>query len=326
MGAVTGPEPSADRQARLRFTPELTAAVLGARPGADLGGATVLGEGWACEAYRVPWAGGEVALRVPKPRSWWAGADLEREAMLLPALESLGLPVPRGARLLRGGSGTVLGALQSIVPGAPMSDVPARAAPRARFASDVGAFLARLHAVALDGVGGVRTLGVKDVPMWDGHYAPMIERCLGVLPPASARWLADRARAFLDGGGVESSPRVLIHADCSGDHLLAYADGALTGVIDWADAMIGDPVLDFAALLDDYGAPFLEAVLPAYTRAGGSVDPDARRRAAFYVEVAPVFGVLLAEDAGFPEIARADRRRFAARAAAVTRARNGAGR
>ncbi len=69
-------------------------------------------------------------------------------------------------------------------------------------------------------------------------------------------------------------PPVLLHADLTGDHpLLAVRDGrwSLVGLIDWADAMVGDPLYDavafwfdtcrqdaalFRAFLDGYGSGF----------------------------------------------------------------------
>ena len=42
---------------------------------------------------------------------------------------------------------------------------------------------------------------------------------------------------------------VLLHADLGPDHLLVR-DGRLAGVIDWGDARVGDPALDYAWLLN----------------------------------------------------------------------------
>jgi len=268
---------------------------------------------------------------VPKPGSWWAARDLEREASLLPVLEAWGLLVPREARVLRDASGTVVGALQSVVEGRSAHALPEGRTERSQFARQVGAFLARLHALPLEGPGSLEASRVaRERPgwapdgdasgdMWEGHYRPLLEQAAARLPEASARWLEARGRRFADKGGVASAPRVLIHGDCSNDHLMIAEDGTLTGVIDWADAMEGDPALDFAALFSDYPPRFGREVLRAYEEAGGTVDADAMRRVAFYLDVAPVFGVLFAEDGGFPGIARADRRRLAARAAANTR-------
>ena len=66
---------------------------------------------------------------------------------------------------------------------------------------------------------------------------------------------------------------VLLHADLGPDHLLVR-DGRLSGVIDWGDARVGDPALDYAWLLN---GPF----------ADWDVDPDLRRRARFYHRLGP---------------------------------------
>jgi aminoglycoside phosphotransferase (APT) family kinase protein len=204
-----------------------------------------------------------------------------------------------------------------MVDGAPVTRAPRGRTEATRLADNLGAALARLHDFPID---DARGLGVSDREMWAGHYAPMIERCVGLLPPASARWLADRVRTFLDQGGTSKAARVLIHADLSGEHIYASVDGSLEGIIDWADATIGDPALDFAGMLNDYPWRFLESVLAAYESHGGTVDPDALRRARFYIDVAPIFGVLWATESGFPEVERKDRRRLAARAAAAKNA------
>jgi len=66
---------------------------------------------------------------------------------------------------------------------------------------------------------------------------------------------------------------VLLHADLGPDHLLVR-DSVLRGVIDWGDARLGDPALDYAWLLN---GPF----------ADWDVDPDLRRRARFYHRLGP---------------------------------------
>lgn len=65
------------------------------------------------------------------------------------------------------------------------------------------------------------------------------------------------------------------HSDLGPEHLLVR-DGRLAGVIDWGDARIGDPALDYAWLLD---GPFRD----------WDVDDDLRRRARVYHRLAPWF-------------------------------------
>jgi len=60
---------------------------------------------------------------------------------------------------------------------------------------------------------------------------------------------------------------VLTHSDLGPEHLLCR-DGRLVGVIDWGDARVGDPALDYSWLLN---GPFRH----------WEVDADLRRRARF---------------------------------------------
>ena len=87
------------------------------------------------------------------------------------------------------------------------------------------------------------------------------------------RWRA--FEPFLESGPpVASGPPEFCHADFDLDHLLLDREtGAVTGVIDWADAYLGDPTIDFAALEIRCGDEFVARMLDAY-------EPD--DRAAFH--------------------------------------------
>ena len=67
----------------------------------------------------------------------------------------------------------------------------------------------------------------------------------------------------------------LTHSDLLPEHLLVH-DGRLAGVIDWGDARIGDPALDYAWLLN---GPFPD----------WDVDGELRRRALIYHRLGPWF-------------------------------------
>jgi len=90
----------------------------------------------------------------------------------------------------------------------------------------------------------------------------------------------ERRRAQRLFGEVESLTGfepALLHADLGPEHLLVL-DGRLAGVIDWGDARVGDPALDYAWLLN---GPF----------ADWDVDADLRRRAGFYHRLGPWYEV-----------------------------------
>ena len=97
------------------------------------------------------------------------------------------------------------------------------------------------------------------------------ERAVFPLLPADER---DLARAlFAEVETLTGFAPALVHADLGPEHVLVR-DERLVGVIDWADARVGDPAIDYAWLLN---GPF----------PGWEVDPELRRRAGFYHRLAP---------------------------------------
>ena len=87
-------------------------------------------------------------------------------------------------------------------------------------------------------------------------------------------------------------------------------------MIDFADALIADPALDFAGVLNHLGWRDLERVWAAYPR---TIDADVERRVRFYIEVAPIFRIAYGEAAHGPQERAAGVREIAARASAATR-------
>ena len=177
----------------------------------------------------------------------------------------------------------------------------------------MGAFLSKLHAIP---PAVVRDIGIEDADLWLDRYAPMFEACRDLLGPRSREWLDVTADRFVAEGGMDGAARVLIHGDLSPEHIRLDANGALAGVIDFGDAMIADPALDFAGLLNAYGTRFMEATLDAYD---GMVDPQLRRRARFYVDVVPIFFVRFGHRFNDGQDRIDGLRQFAARAAVATR-------
>jgi isopentenyldiphosphate isomerase len=144
----------------------------------------------------------------------------------------------------------------------------------------LGTFLKALHAVdpaeaVAQGALDVETAtAAKTLELNDFRT-----RIVPLLPPAAhpaARELLDRVAR------VRTS---LIHCDFGPEHILVD-DGRITGVIDWTDAVIGDPALDLCWILN--GAP--RAV------AAGFVDvyaptPDLIDRARDWARLSPWYGV-----------------------------------
>jgi len=115
------------------------------------------------------------------------------------------------------------------------------------------------------------------------QVSPLLEE------PARCR-LAGRWECFLGQDSHFQFGPTLIHGDLGGEHILwDPTRGALTGVIDWGDARVGDPALDFAGLLRDCGGDFAGKVLARYQ---GPDDTTLMARAGFYAAIVPVYEVL----------------------------------
>lgn len=60
-----------------------------------------------------------------------------------------------------------------------------------------------------------------------------------------------------------------MHGDLYAGHTLVGASGRVTGIIDWTEAEVSDPSIDFTGHLLGFGAYGLEALIAEYSRAGG---------------------------------------------------------
>lgn len=237
--------------------------------------------------------------------------DLEREARLLPLLQRrpFEVEVPRDARVLVAPSGQALGAIHRMVRGTPLGEAShPRGHARAELLAAIGRTLSVLHATPK---GAAKRHGAREIDLWTEHYVGYIAQALPHLPPAARAWLTAKAREFERRGGTASAPRVLVHGDLSGDHLLVDGTGRLSGLIDFADARLADPALDFAGILNELGWRDLGRVLEHYD---GELDAGTLYRTHFYIEVAPIYQVVDGAVAVGSSLRRKGIRRLSARA------------
>ena len=129
------------------------------------------------------------------------------------------------------------------------------------------AFLDALHAFDASG------LGIEPANWVEAHRNQCVEFERLVRPLLERGLHAHAQRLFDEVETLVGFSPALLHADLGPSHLLVH-DGRLAGVIDWGDARLGDPALDYAWALN---GPFADWV----------VDPDLRRRARFYHRLGP---------------------------------------
>lgn len=235
--------------------PEASLRALAARLSGDpTAPVRFLGEGWDHVVWSV---GDDLVLRVRKE-----GSVQERAVAVQHDLDLLHLaarhatvavPRVRGVAPLDGAL------LTTRVPGVPAADaqpdLPA-------LADAVAELLTALHAVPPAELAGVVEPDPDSAEEWlrqvGEEYADAREHC----PPD----LRADIEAFLAAAPPAPATRpVFCHNDVRDYHLLVDpGTGRVTGLIDWTDAVLGDPALDLATVLIDFGRPTYERVLAGY--------------------------------------------------------------
>jgi aminoglycoside phosphotransferase (APT) family kinase protein len=233
-----------------------------------------LGAGWDNDVYSV---GRHWAFRFPKrsERVPW----LEREIQVVAVVgESLGSMVPRFHWFGQPSDAfpfPFVGYRQLPGVGADETDV---AEPG--LARDLGRLLSRLHQVDTSRIpplparrdGGSRDGGSRDGGSWDrgswGEIAASLTAQADVVRPLLPGDVLGRAEPYLAGQVAvpqPDGPARFIHNDICADHVLLNRDtGRLSGLIDFADSMVGDPVHDFVGLIQIADRHFAERVAAHY--------------------------------------------------------------
>jgi aminoglycoside phosphotransferase (APT) family kinase protein len=196
-----------------------------------------LGQGLDNAAFLVE----DLVLRVSD------GPSVVREAALLARIAPrVSVPVPE-PRFADGALGVLA---YRLLPGQPLLGRP----PFPGLAHRLGRFLRELHSIDPAPLGDLLPVEDADPQAWSADLdgpQDLVAVLRASVPPSTDRYAVS-------------------HADLGAEHLLAVGED-LTGVIDWSDAAVADPALDFARLYRDFGQEFLDSVVDAY---GGLDDAD----------------------------------------------------
>jgi aminoglycoside phosphotransferase (APT) family kinase protein len=183
--------------------------------------------------------------------------------------------------------------------GEPAIRVPRGSVRLGALVEPLARFLSALHAVPIDVAcaAGVPRHALRDV--LDDVRADALSDLERVREVDAAAPI-DQWRAFLDAlPPVVDSPAVLVHNDLAAEHLLFdHAAGTITGVIDWSDVAVSDPIVDFAGLVHWGGERFAHAVLSSYEP---SIDPQALMTARYLAACRGAMDVAFGLDFNRPE-------------------------
>ena len=230
-------------------------------------------QGWFNEVFRVELGDRSVFVRINRDRE-----AFPRELAAYQRGADCGMPVPDVVAYLP--HSVTLDAPMLVlgeITGEPLGTSPPGRNARQRLHEQAGAMLRRLHAAPIDGYG---TLTLRDGVLrgassswrnyWlvDNTYDRDLEAIARDGPVSGSEW-ARVERAIDTMVAVEVGPARFLHNDFHGAHI--FTDGrAITGVIDFGNALAGDPRYDIA-MARYFCEPF-EA--EAFTRGYGDVALD----------------------------------------------------
>ncbi len=161
-----------------------------------------------------------------------------------------------------------------LVPGLPADPLRLTAADGEQF----GRFLRALHRTPPMVYAGT---GILTAEQARTDLERFLDECTQRVLPLVDACLREAAAALLEGARRPTAV-TLVHADLGPGHLLADGRGRLTGVIDWSDALVGDPARDLAWALNGCAAPFADAVATSY-----GASPEQTERALVWHRLGP---------------------------------------
>jgi aminoglycoside phosphotransferase (APT) family kinase protein len=176
--------------------------------------------------------------------------DMGREHRVISALEDTAVPVPRTYLLCE--DPDVLGApfyVMDKVPGTPYRRADQLEAIGEQRTRDLCLrmvdVLATLHEV------DPAAVGLGDFGRPDGFLARQVRRWRKQLDSSYSRELPgmEELHARLEASVPEQQPAAIVHGDYRLDNLLVDGDDAITAVLDWEMATVGDPLTDVALLV-----------------------------------------------------------------------------
>lgn len=151
-------------------------------------------------------------------------------------------------------------------------------------AEQLATFLKELHSVPRDKI-QESDIPSSKIPSKHEHWVDLYQRLKGeVFPRFSSdtqAWAKNKFESFLeDKSNFDYEPK-LIHGDLGVEHILFdNQKKCVSGIIDFDMAGLGDPAMDIAVLIYNYGEDFLRRIYQIYPKLSIYLE-----RAKFYLEL-----------------------------------------
>lgn len=158
-----------------------------------------------------------------------------------------------------------------------------------RFVASLAKALAALHWTDHQQAAdfGVRVKQHDEVRQLMAQRMKEIRSAFGVSGELWQRW-----QTWLADDSYWPKYSALIHGDLHPGHILVSSNTEVTGMLDWTEAEVADPAIDFTSYYTLFGEVELTRLLKLYEAAGGRVWP---RMSEHIVELTAAYSVLIAE-------------------------------
>lgn len=157
----------------------------------------------------------------------------------------------------------------------------------AAFITSLGQAVAALHATDTAAVARAGLKVYQPEQVRENLKAQMlrVKKELGVAEALWQQW-----QTWLQDDSYWPAHTCLVHGDLQAAHILTDSTGNVTGLLDWTEAEVSDPAIDFIALLACYGEEVTKQLFTVYEQAGGKVWPrmlehTQQRQAAYGVSI-----------------------------------------
>jgi len=174
----------------------------------------------------------------------------------------------------------------------------------AEFAESLARALAALHGVdpAEAVAAGLKASSPDETRGAFSDDLDRVRREIGVGADLDRRW-----RAWLDDDASWPPFSALVHGDLHVGHVLVDETSRATGILDWTEAEVSDPAIDFVFHLMAFGEAGLDRLLAVYEAASGRTWPGIRSHVAERLAAFPVKYALFALTSGEAEHLQAAR-------------------
>jgi len=138
------------------------------------------------------------------------------------------------------------------------------------FVESLAQALAALHGVDhdADAHAGLRVKQPAEVRASLAEKMNEVKRVFGVSAALWQRW-----QAWIADDSLWPEHSALVHGDLHPGHIVVDPDGRVTGLLDWTEAEVADPTIDFTAYYAIFGEAALADLLAHYEKAGGRIWP-----------------------------------------------------